>query len=80
MAKIANFNKKQLSAYNESVKNFRDLHSVVKSAVDKAIDATKKDSIIRTLKRGKATIEEIAEDNNASVEIVLAIQKELENE
>jgi predicted transposase/invertase (TIGR01784 family) len=84
VAKIANFNKKQLSAYNESVKNYRDLHSVVKSAVDKAvveaIDTTKKNTIIRTLKRGKATIEEIAEYNDVSVELVLAIQNELENE
>ena len=38
VAKIANFNKRQLNSYNESLKNYRDLHSVVQSAVDKAVD------------------------------------------
>ena len=77
VAKIANFNKKQLNTYNESLKNFRDLHSVVQSAVDKAVNKQVKETIIRILKRGKASVAEIAEDNDVSVELVLAIQTEL---
>ncbi len=75
VARVANFDKKELSEYHESYKNYNDLNNVIDSAVDKRVKAT----IIRTLKRGKATIEEIAEDNDVSVEIVLSIQKGLEN-
>jgi hypothetical protein len=77
VAKIANFNRKQLNDYNESVKNYRDLHSVVKSAVDKAVDSTKKEIIIRTLNINKLSIEDIAKINDVSIEVVLTIKKEL---
>ena len=73
VARVANFDKKELSEYHESYKNYNDLNNVIDSAVDKS----KKETIIRTLKRGKATIEEIAEDNDVSLEIVLSIQQKM---
>lgn len=78
VAKIANFNKRQLNSYNESLKNFRDLHSVVQSAVDKAVDKTKKEAIEKALKGGKLSIDEIAEYNSVSAETVLFIQEEMQ--
>jgi predicted transposase/invertase (TIGR01784 family) len=73
VARVANFDKAELSEYHESYKNYNDLNNVIDSAVDKS----KKETIIRTLKRGKATIEEIAEDNDVSIEIVLSIQQKM---
>jgi hypothetical protein len=68
------------NSYNESLKNYRDMHSIVQSAVDKAVDKKIKETIIRSLNRAKATIQEIAEDNDVSIETVLAIQQAVENE
>jgi predicted transposase YdaD len=48
--------------------------------IDSAVDKKTKETINRLLKRNKLTIEEIAEDNDVSVEIVLSIQKGLERE
>ncbi len=76
VARVANFDKKELDDYQESYKNYNDLNNVIDSAVDKRV----KETIIRTLKGGKLLIEEIAEYNDVSVEVVLAIQKELEKE
>jgi len=73
VARVANFDSIQLDAYEESLKNYRDLHNVVTSAVDKRV----KEIIIRMIKRGKATLEEIAEDNDVSIELVIAIQNEI---
>jgi predicted transposase/invertase (TIGR01784 family) len=76
VARVANFDKKELNEYHESYKNYNDLNNVIDSAVDKKT----KETISRLLKRNKLTIEEIAEDNDVSIETVLAIQKALENE
>jgi predicted transposase YdaD len=48
--------------------------------IDSAVDKSKKETILRNLKRNKLTIEEIAEDNDVTIELVLAVQKELEKE
>jgi predicted transposase/invertase (TIGR01784 family) len=76
VARVANFDKKELNEYHESYKNYNDLNNVIDSAVDKS----KKETILRNLKRNKLTIEEIAEDNDVTIELVLAVQKELEKE
>ena len=73
VARVANFDDAQLDAYEESLRNYRDLHNVVDSAIDK----TKKDIIIRILKRGKATLEEIVEDFGVSIDVIKSIQKEI---
>ncbi|MEY4925905.1 MAG: hypothetical protein RI894_341, partial [Bacteroidota bacterium] len=77
VARVANFDKKELNEYHESYKNYNDLNNVIDSAVVKAVSKKTKETISRILKRGKATIVEIAEDNDVSVETVLAIQKEM---
>ena len=73
LAKVANFNQKQLDAYEQSLKEFRDYHNVVDSAVNKKT----KETIIRNLKRGKMSLEEIAEDNDVALELVLKIQAQM---
>ena len=73
VAKVANFNQEQLNAYEQSLKEFRDYHNTMDSAVNKQI----KQTIIRTLKRGKTSVEDIAEDNDVSVELVVQIQEEI---
>jgi PD-(D/E)XK nuclease family transposase len=81
VARVANFDSKELDEYNESYKNYNDLNNVIDSAVVKAvgeaIDTTKKEIIIRILKGQKLSIAEIAVYNDVSVETVLAIQKEM---
>ena len=66
------------TTYNESLKNYRDLHSVVQSAVDKAVGTAKKEAIERALKGGKLSFAEVAEYNNVSIDLVEAIQAELD--
>ena len=80
VARVANFDKKELNEYHESYKNYNDLNNVIDSAVDKAVDKRVREIIIRNLKGGKLSIEEIAEYNDVSVELVLAIQQALKNE
>ena len=85
VAKVANFNEKQLDAYEQSLKEYRDYHntmdsaikSAVKVAVKDALSEQKKETIIRNLKRGKMTVDEIAEDNEVSLELVLQIRDEI---
>ena len=73
VARVANFDKKELNEYHESYKNYNDLNNVIDSAVDRS----KKETILRILKRGKATVAEIAEDNDVNLEIVLSIQEKM---
>ena len=81
VAKVANFNQNQLDAYENSLKDYRDYHntmdSAIKSAVKVAVDEKTKEIIIRTLKRGKTAIEDIADDHDVSIELVLKIQEEI---
>ena len=77
VAKVANFNQNQLDAYEESLKNYRDYHNTMDSAVGSAVNKKTKETIMRLLKRGKMTAEEIAEDNDVSLELVLQIQEEM---
>ncbi len=77
VAKVANFNQTQLDAYEESLKDYRDYHNTMDSAVGSAVNKKTKETIIRTLKRGKTALEDIAEDNDVPLELVLQIQEEM---
>jgi predicted transposase YdaD len=83
-AEIAKFTPEEKEEYQESLKTYRDL----KNVIDTSYDDGKKDGeiegeirektkgIINALKRGKLTIEEIAEDFSTTVDFVLQVQKE----
>ena len=83
-AEIAKFSSEEKEEYQESLKTYRDL----KNVIDTSYDDGKKDGkiegeieektkgIIKALKRGKLTIEEIAEDFSTTVDFVLQVQKE----
>ena len=60
--------------YTQSLKDYRDYHNTVDSAVNKKT----KETIIRLLKRGKMSADEIAEDNDVSLELVLQIQEKMD--
>ncbi len=86
LAKVANFNQKQLDSYEQSLKEYRDYHNVIDTAVKSAVkiavkeasNEQTKETIIRLLKRDKLSVEEIAEDNDVSVELVLQIKREMD--
>ena len=77
VAKVANFNQSQLDAYEESLKDYRDYHNTMDSAVSTAVNKKTKETIIRTLEGGKLSIEDIAKYNEVSLELVLKIQEEM---
>ena len=66
VARVASFDKKELSEYHESYKNYNDLNNVIDSAVDKAVDKKTKKTIGRLLKINKLSIADIAEANDVS--------------
>ena len=59
--------------YTHSLKDYRDYHNTVDSVVNKKT----KETIIRTLKGGKLSIEDIAQYNGVLIELVLQIQEEM---
>lgn len=79
-AEIAKFTPEEKEEYQESLKSYRDL----KNVIDTSYGDGKKDGeieekvkgIIKALKRGKLTIEEIAEDFSAAIDFVLKIKEE----
>ena len=79
-AEIAKFSPEEKEEYQESLKSYRDL----KNVIDTSYGDGKKDGkieekievIISSLKRGKLTIEEIAEDFKTTVDFVLKVKKE----
>jgi hypothetical protein len=79
-AEIAKFSPEEKEQYEESLKSYRDL----KNVIDTSYGDGKKDGkieekiegIISSLKRGKLTIEEIAEDFKTTVDFVLKVKKE----
>ena len=80
LAKVANFNQKQLDDYEQSLKEYRDYHNVIDSAVNSAVKVAlsekTKEMIIRLLKTGKLSLEEIAEIGDVTLELVLQIETE----
>jgi predicted transposase/invertase (TIGR01784 family) len=79
-AEIAKFSPEEKEEYQESLKSYRDL----KNVIDTSYGDGKKDGeieekvkgITKALKRGKLTIEEIAEDFSTIVDFVLKVKEE----
>jgi PD-(D/E)XK nuclease family transposase len=79
-AEIAKFSPQEKEQYEESLKSYRDLKNVIDTSfgegkIEGKIEE-KTEGIIKALKRGKLTTEEIAEDFNTTVGFMLEIQKE----
>ncbi len=75
-AEIAKFSPHEKEQYEESLKSYRDLKNVIDTSYSDGKKDEKKEGIIQSLKRGKLTIEEIAEDFRTTVDFVLQIKKE----
>lgn len=75
-AEIAKFTKEEMRAYEDSLKIYRDLQNVIDTAFGEGGMKEKIERIIRTIKRGKLSIDEIVEDFEVSVDFVLKIKKE----
>jgi predicted transposase/invertase (TIGR01784 family) len=73
-AEIAKFTPEEKEQYEESLKSYRDLKNVIDTAFDEGEMKGKTNGIIKSLKRGKLSIEEIAEDFDVSVDDVLKIK------
>jgi hypothetical protein len=79
-AEIAKFSPEEKEEYEESLKSYRGL----KNVIDTSYDDGKKDGeieervkgIIKALKRGKLTIEEMAEDFSTTIDFVLKVKEE----
>jgi predicted transposase/invertase (TIGR01784 family) len=79
-AEIAKFSPEEKEQYEESLKSYRDLKNVIDTSfgegkIEGKIEE-KIEGIISALKRGKLTIEEIAEDFKTTVEFVLKVKKD----
>jgi predicted transposase/invertase (TIGR01784 family) len=74
-AEIAKFSPEEKDQYEESLKSYRDLKNVIDTSFGEGQMSEKIQGIIKALKRGKLTIEEIAEDFDTTVEFVLEIKK-----
>jgi predicted transposase/invertase (TIGR01784 family) len=79
-AEIARFTPEEKEQYEESLKSYRDLKNVIETAFGegetKGKNEEKIQGIIKALKQGKLTVEEIAEIFNTTVEFVLKVKKE----
>jgi len=73
-AEIAKFNAVERNEYEGSLKVYRDLKNVIDTAFDDGKMEEKMDGIQKALKRGKLTIEEIAEDFDVTVDFVMQIK------
>lgn len=62
--------------YEESLKSYRDLKNVIDTSYDDGKKDEKKEGIIKALKQGKLTIEDIAEVFSTTVDFVQQIKKE----
>jgi predicted transposase/invertase (TIGR01784 family) len=79
-AEIAKFSPEEKEQYEDSLKSYRDLKNVIDTSYgDGKQDGKteeKIDGIISSLKRGKLSIEEIAEDFKTTIDFVLQIKTE----
>jgi predicted transposase/invertase (TIGR01784 family) len=87
-AEIAKFSHEEKQQYEDSLKSYRDLKNVIDTSygegkIDGKIEGKiegrieeKIEGIISALKRGKLTIEEIAEDFKTTVEFVLKVKND----
>jgi hypothetical protein len=75
-AEIAKFSPEEKEQYEESLKSYRDLKNVIDTAFDEGAIKEKSANILKALKRGKLSIEEIAEDFDTTTKFVLEIMRE----
>lgn len=75
-AEIAKFTPEEKEQYEESLKSYRDLKNVIDTSFGEGKMEEKIQGIIKSLKRGKLTIEEIAEDFSTTIGFVLKVKKE----
>ncbi len=79
-AEIAKFSPEEKEQYEDSLKSYRDLKNVIDTSFgDGKLEGKleeKIQGIIKSLKRGKLTIEEISEDFSVTVEYVLKVKRE----
>ena len=79
-AKKAKFSSAEKEQYEDSLKSYRDLKNVIDTAFGEGKKdgeiAEKTKGIIKALKRGKLTIDEIAEDFSTTVDFVREIKKD----
>lgn len=80
IAEIAKFTSTERDQYEESLKTYRDLKNVIDTAFQdgelKGELKTKTKGIIKFLKSGKLSIEEIAEGLEVTIDFVLQVKKE----
>ena len=77
---MANLSKEERQAYEQSVKQYRDLKNAMDTShndgkIEGRIEQ-KIEGIIKALRRGRLTIDEILEDFEVSVDFVLKIKEE----
>ena len=75
-AEIAKFSPEEKEEYEESLKSYWDLKNVIDTSYDDGKKDEKKEGIIKALKRGKLTIEEIIEDFSTTIDFIQQIKKE----
>lgn len=75
-AEIAKFTPEEKEQYEESLKSYRDLKNVIDTAYDEGELKGKINGIIKSLKRGKLSIEEISEDFDVSIDFVKQIKRD----
>ncbi len=79
-AEIAKFSPQEKEQYEESLKSYRDLKNVIDTSfgqgkIEGQLEA-KTQGILKALKRGKLTMEEIAEDFDTTLDFLLQIKRE----
>jgi predicted transposase/invertase (TIGR01784 family) len=75
-AAIAKFTATEKEQYEDSLKHFRDLKNVIDTSFEEGKAEGKAEGIIKSLKRGKLTLEEMAEDFEVTVDFILKIKAE----
>ena len=75
-AEIAKFTPEEKEQYEESLKSYRDLKNVIDTSFGEGKMEEKIQGIVKALKQGKLSIEEIAEVFSTSIEFVLKVKKE----
>ena len=75
-AEIAKFTPEEKEQYEESLKSYRDLKNVIDTSFGEGKMEEKIQGIVKALKQGKLSIEEIAEVFSTTIEFVLKVKKE----
>ena len=75
-AEISKFSPEEKEEYEESLKSYRDLKNVIDTSYDDGKKDEKKEGIIKALKQGKLTIEDIVEVFSTTIDFVMQVKKE----